>query len=330
MINPNIKLNPDLFDQSKLEMKPTRDGFGSGLVAAATADVNVVGLTADLAESTRMEAFQKQFPERFIEVGVAEQNMVTVASGLANYGKIPFVTSYASFSPGRNWEQIRTTIALNNVPVKVVGCHAGLTVGPDGATHQMLEDISLMRAMPNMIVVAPADANEAERATLAIAKNAKPSYLRLGREKTPVFTTNETPFEIGKAITLYEVESPDVGIIACGNMVYPAMLAAQELGNEGINATVINLHTIKPIDRNAIVAIAKSAGAIVTAEEHQIMGGMGSAIAEVLAEEFPVPIEFVGMRDEFGQSGKPDELMKHYKLDKEGIMVAARDAVRRK
>jgi len=330
MINPNVKLNPDLFDQSKLEMKPTRDGFGSGLVAAATADVNVVGLTADLAESTRMEAFQKQFPERFIEVGVAEQNMVTVASGLANYGKIPFVTSYASFSPGRNWEQIRTTIALNNVPVKVVGCHAGLTVGPDGATHQMLEDISLMRAMPNMIVVAPADANEAHRATLAIAQNGKPSYLRLGREKTPVFTTNETPFEIGKAITLYEVESPDVGIIACGNMVYPAMLAAQELGNEGINATVINLHTIKPIDRNAIVAIAKSAGAIVTAEEHQIMGGMGSAIAEVLAEEFPVPIEFVGMRDQFGQSGKPDELMKHYKLDKEGIMVACRDAARRK
>lgn len=330
MINPILKLNSELFDQSKLDMKPTRDGFGSGLVAAGMADVNVVGLTADLAESTRMEAFQKMFPERFIEVGVAEQNMVTVASGLANYGKIPFVTSYASFSPGRNWEQIRTTIALNNVPVKVVGCHAGLTVGPDGATHQMLEDIALMRSMPNMIVVVPSDANEAHRATLAIAKNGKPSYLRLGRDKTPVFTTDETPFEIGKSITVYENENPDVGIIACGNMVYPAMMAAQELGNEGINATVINLHTIKPIDRTAIVAIAKSTGAIVTAEEHQIMGGMGSAVAEVLAEEFPVPIEFVGMRDEFGQSGKPDELMKHYKLDKDGIMVAARDVVRRK
>ncbi len=330
MLNPTAKLNPDLFDQPKLEMKPTRDGFGVGLVEAGKANVNVVGLTADLSESTRMEAFQKMFPERFIEMGVAEQNLATVASGLANYGKIPFITSYASFSPGRNWEQIRTTIALNNVPVKVIGCHAGLTVGPDGATHQMLEDIALMRSMPNMIVVVPADANEANRATRAVAENGKPSYLRLGREKTPVFTTDATSFEIGKAITVFENTSPDVGIIACGNMVYPAILAAQELGNEGINATVINLHTIKPIDRDAIIAIAKSAGAIVTAEEHQIMGGMGSAVAEVLVEEFPVPVEFVGMRDAFGQSGKPDELMKFYKLDKEGIMVAARDAVRRK
>jgi transketolase len=330
MINPNAKLNPDIFDASKLEQKATRDGFGVGLVAAGTADVNVVGLTADLSESTRMDGFQKTFPDRFIEVGVAEQNMITLASGLANYGKVPFATSYASFSPGRNWEQIRTTIALNNVPVKIVGCHAGLTVGPDGATHQMLEDIALMRSMPNMIVIVPADANEANRATLAIAKNGKPTYLRLGREKTPVFTTNDTPFEIGKAITVYENNSPDVGIVACGNMVYPAMVAAQELGNEGINATVINLHTIKPIDRDAIVNLAKSAGAIVTAEEHQIMGGMGSAVAEVLAEEHPVPMEFVGMRDAFGQSGKPDELMKHYKLDVEGIMVACRDAVRRK
>ena len=330
MLNPNLKLNPDLFDQSKLDMKPTRDGFGSGLIQAGTVDVNVIALTADLSESTRVEGFQKQFPDRFIEVGVAEQNLATVASGLANYGKIPFITSYASFSPGRNWEQIRTTAALNNVPVKIVGCHAGLTVGPDGATHQMLEDIALMRSMPNMIVVVPADSNEASKATQVIAKNGKPSYLRLGREKTPVFTTDATPFEIGKAITVYENENPDVGIIACGNLVYPALLAAQELGNEGINATVINLHTIKPIDRNAIVALAKSTGAIVTAEEHQIMGGMGSAVAEVLVEEYPVPVEFVGMRDEFGQSGKPDELMKHYKLDKEGIMVAARDAVRRK
>lgn len=330
MINQNIKLNPDLFDQSKLPMKPTRDGFGSGLIQAGTADTNVIALTADLSESTRVEGFQKQFPDRFIEVGVAEQNLATVASGLANYGKVPFITSYASFSPGRNWEQIRTTAALNNVPVKVVGCHAGLTVGPDGATHQMLEDIALMRSMPNMIVVVPADSNEASKATQAIAKNGKPSYLRLGREKTPVFTTDETPFEIGKAITVFENEHPDVGIIACGNMVYPAIIAAQELGNEGITATVINLHTIKPIDRDAIISLAKSAGAIVTAEEHQIMGGMGSAVAEVVVEEYPVPMEFVGMRDEFGQSGKPDELMKHYKLDTEGIKVACRDVVRRK
>jgi transketolase len=329
MLNPNAKLNPDLFDQSKLEMKPTRDGFGVGLTIAGN-DLRVVAFTADLAESTRVENFKNVYPDRFVEVGVAEQNLATLASGLANYGKIPFITSYASFSPGRNWEQIRTTIALNNVPVKIVGCHAGLTVGPDGATHQMLEDIALMRAMPNMIVVVPADSNEASKATQAIAQNGKPSYLRLGREKTPVFTCDDTPFEIGKAITVFEDEHPDVGIIACGNLVYSSIVAAQELSNEGIHATVINLHTIKPIDRDAIVSLAKSAGAIVTAEEHQIMGGMGSAVSEVLGEEYPVPIEFVGMRDEFGQSGKPSELMKHYKLDVEGIKIACRDAVRRK
>lgn len=330
MINPNAKLNPDLFDQSKLELKPTRDGFGRGLVEAGKHDERIVALTADLAESTRVEWFAREFPNRFIEVGVAEQNLATVASGMANVGKIPFITSYATFSPGRNWEQIRTTICINDVSVKVVGCHAGLTVGPDGATHQALEDIAIMRALPNMQVIVPADMHEAFRATLAIAQTGKPAYLRLGREKMPVFTTSETPFEIGTAITVVDDTNPDVGIIACGNLVYEAIQAAKKLSEQGIQARVINIHTIKPIDRLAIIAVAKSAGAIVTAEEHQIAGGLGSAVAEVLAEEFPVPMEFVGVRDQYGQTGTPAELMKHYRVDRDAIVVAVQDVLRRK
>jgi transketolase len=263
-------------------------------------------------------------------MGVAEQNLVTVAAGLANYGKIPFVTSYATFSPGRNWEQIRTTVCINDVPVKIVGCHAGLTVGPDGATHQALEDIAIMRALPNMTVVVPCDSEESHKATIAIAQHppagGKPAYLRLGREKMPQVTTAETPFELGKAYYVYETENADVTIIACGSLVYESILAAQELGmNEGLNIDVINMHTIKPIDREIIVSAAKKTGAIVTAEEHQIIGGLGSAVAEVLAEEHPTPIEFIGIRDQYGQSGTPAELMQHYKLDKESIKVAVRD-----
>ena len=227
MINQNLKLNPDLFDQSKLENKPTRDGFGRGLVEAGKQNNNVVALTADLAESTRVEWFQKEFPDRFIEVGVAEQNLVTVASGMANVGKIPFITSYATFSPGRNWEQIRTTVCINDVPVKIVGNHAGLTVGPDGATHQALEDIAIMRVLPNMTVVVPADMHQAHLATLAIAESGKPAYLRLGRSGVPTFTTSETPFVIGKAQIVYQPESPDVTIVACGALVYEAMQAAK-------------------------------------------------------------------------------------------------------
>lgn len=330
MINKNAKLNPDLFDQSKLELKPTRDGFGRGLVEAGKHDERIVALTADLAESTRVEWFAQEFPNRFIEVGVAEQNLATVASGMANVGKIPFITSYATFSPGRNWEQIRTTICINDVSVKVVGCHAGLTVGPDGATHQALEDIAIMRALPNMQVIVPADIHEAFRATLAIAQTGKPAYLRLGREKMPVFTTSETQFEIGTAITVVDDANPDVGIIACGNLVYEAIQAAKKLSEQGIQARVINMHTIKPIDRTAIIAVAKSAGAIVTAEEHQIAGGLGSVVAEVLAEEFPVPMEFVGVRDQYGQTGTPAELMKHYRVDRDAIVVAVQDVLRRK
>lgn len=327
MIPNYIQLNTE-------EQKPTRDGFGVALKMLGEQNPNVVALTADLKESTRVEAFADAFPSRFFEVGVAEQNLVTVASGLANYGKIPFVTSYATFSPGRNWEQIRTTICINNVPVKVIGCHAGLTVGPDGATHQALEDIAIMRTLPNMAVIVPADSEEAKKATLAIGSDpvfiSKPAYLRLGREKMPQLTTLDTPFEIGKAYYAYETEGADVTVVACGALVYESIVAAQELGAEGINVVVLNLHTIKPIDREAIIAAAKKTKAIVTAEEHQLMGGMGSAVAEVLVEEFPVPMEFVAVRDQYGQSGKPSELMKHYKIDKESIKVAVHDVLKRK
>ncbi len=320
----------ETFNLKSTDQKATRDGFGLGLVAAGKSDERIVVLSADLKESTRVEAFAKEFPQRFFEIGVAEQNLATVAAGLATYGKIPFITSYATFSPGRNWEQIRTTACINDVPVKVIGCHAGLTVGPDGATHQALEDIAIMRVLPNMTVIVPCDSNEAYKATLAIAQTDKPAYLRLGREKTPIITTDATPFEIGKAITVIESEAHDVGIIACGNGVYPAILAAQELGNEGINATVINLHTIKPIDRQAIVSIAQSAGALVTVEEHQIAGGMGSAVAEVVVEEHPVPMEFVGVRNSFGQSGTPTELMDFYNINVAAIKVAVQDVLKRK
>ncbi len=330
MLSPQAKLHSDTLDIKKLEQKPTRDGFGVGLVEAGTQDSRIIALCADLTESTRIEDFKKLFPDRYIEIGVAEQNLATVASGLATYGKIPFIASYATFSPGRNWEQIRTTIAINNVPVKVVGSHAGVSVAEDGATHQALEDIAMMRALPNMTVVVPCDREEARKAALAIAQTGKPAYLRLGRAASPVFTTIDTPFEIGRAQLFYNPESPDVGIIACGTLVHPAIIAAHELEHEGIHVTVMNLATIKPIDRNALVALAKICGALVTAEEHQIAGGMGSAVAEVLAEEHPVPMEFIGIRDQFGQSGTPAELVKHYKLDTESIKIAVRDVLRRK
>lgn len=323
MLNKTLKINTE-------DQKATRDGFGVGLVEAGKKDERIVALTADLKESTRVEQFAKEFPDRFFEIGVAEQNLVTVASGLANYGKIPFVTSYATFSPGRNWEQIRTTVCINDVPVKVIGCHAGLTVGPDGATHQALEDIAIMRALPNMAVVVPCDSEEAYKATLVLAATNKPAYLRLGREKAPSVTTPETSFELGKGYYVFQTESADVTIVACGALVYTAIIAAEELGGQGINVDVINIHTIKPIDRDLVIQAAKKTGAVVTAEEHQITGGLGSAVAEVLAEEHPVPIEFIGVRDQFGQSGTPAELMKHYKLDSESIKVAVQDVLRRK
>ena len=327
-MNPQAKLLENIFTEPA--MAATRDGFGKGLVEAASVDARVVALSADLTESTRVEAFAKTYPDRFVEMGVAEQNMATVAAGMANYGKLPFITSYAAFSPGRNWEQIRTTIALNDVPVVICGMHAGVSVGPDGATHQMLEDIALMRAMPNMIVINPSDSEEARKATIAAAKAGKPVYMRFGREKTPVMTSPETPFEIGKSISCIENSASIATIIATGSLLYNALAAAKQLESEGISVDVINMHTIKPLDKEAIAAAAKKTGAIVTVEEHQIHGGLGGAVAEVLASEAPAPIEFIGVQDMFGQSGDPKELIEHYDMGSSHIAAAAKKAIERK
>jgi len=330
MINKDAKLVENIFDLESIEYGPTRDGFGKGVVEAGEKDENVVVLCADLAESTRSHWFKEKFPERYIEIGVAEQNLATVASGLAAVGKIPFITSYAAFSPGRNNEQIRTTISLNNQPVKVCGMHAGVSVGPDGATHQQLEDMALMRAQPNMTVVAPCDVEEARKATLMASSTGSPIYLRFAREKTPIFTTPDTPFEIGKAIILWESEIPQVAIVACGALVHNALLAAHELEEEGIGTIVVNNHSIKPMDEETITAVAKKAGAVVTVEEHQVMGGMGSAVAEVLARYAPTPIEFIGVQDQFGQSGEPEELIEHYGMDVKSIKGAVKTVIKRK
>lgn len=331
MLSPSQKLNQKMFDRDA-EQLPIRKGFGLGLLAAGEADANVVGLCADLTDSTQMNLFRDKFPNRFIQMGVAEQNLATVASGMAAMGKIPFITSYAMFSPGRNWEQIRTTVAYNDVPVKIIGSHAGVSVGPDGGTHQAIEDIALMRAIPNMTVISPCDAIEARKATLAAAKTGSPVYIRLIRDKTPVMTTDDTPFAIGKAQAFFEpiAGKPDVAIIATGALVHKALVAARELEREKIGVRVINLATIKPLDEDAVVRAAKDAGAIVTVEEHQVMGGMGSAVAELLSAKFPVPIEFIGVHDRFGQSGTPAELVEQYHMGSTHILAAAKKAIARK
>lgn len=330
-INHEANLADNIFDKNRIEQKPTRDGFGNGVVEAGKKDERVVVLCADLADSTRAQWFKDTFPSRYIEMGVAEQNLATVASGLANYGKIPFITSYAAFSPGRNNEQIRTTISLNNVPVKVAGMHAGVSVGPDGATHEQLEDVALMRVQPNMTVVVPGDAEEARKATYAAAFTGKPIYLRFAREKTPVFTTPNTPFEIGKANVLWDEEGNlDAVLIGCGTLVYNALVAAERIAHEGLRVAVLNCHTVKPLDIETIVRYAERARAVVTIEEHQVAGGLGSAVAECLAARYPVPIEFIGVHDQFGQSGEPDELIRHYGMDVDAIAEAVRRVVRRK
>lgn len=341
MLNPNLKLNTKLFN-SDVEQVPIRKGFGEGLVKAGEHNENVVALCADLTESTQMHLFAERFGDRFIEMGIGEQNLVGVASGMSAMGKIPFCSSYAMFSPGRNWEQIRTTISYNERKVIVVGSHAGISVGPDGGTHQALEDIALMRVIPNMNVVSPCDAIEAKKATIALAGKEDPvltlsgvggpSYLRLAREKTPIITTPETPFELGKAETYWMPDAglAEVGIIATGSLLYNALISAKELESEGIKVKVVNLATIKPIDKDAIIALAKETKGIVTVEEHQVAGGMGSAVAEVLASDCPVPIEFIGVKDRFGQSGTPNELVEHYGMGKESIKEAVKKILKRK
>ncbi len=306
----------------------TRDGLGEGLLIAGK-EKKVVVLCADLAESTRTVAFKKKFPDRFIEVGVAEQNLVTIASGMASMGKIPFAASFAAFSPGRNWEQIRTTICYNNVAVKIAGCHAGLSVGPDGATHQALEDVALMRILPNMTVIVPCDAIEAAKATIAAAQHPSPVYLRFGREKTPTITTQETPFSIGKANIIIESNNPSCALIANGILVSEALLAAETLKKEyGIETLVINCHTVKPLDEKTILDAARRCGKIVTAEEHQKAGGLGSAIAEFLAQsDVPTPMRLVAVDDSFGESGTAEELLKKYHLTAKDIVAKVQELV---
>lgn len=331
MLNPELKLNPKLFMDDVLQ-EPIRKGFGLGLRTAGEKNKQVVALCADLTESTQMHLFKERFPERFIEIGVAEQNLATVASGMAAMGKIPFASSYAMFSPGRNWEQIRTTIAYNEQKVIIVGSHAGISVGPDGGTHQAIEDIALMRVIPKMDVVSPCDSVEAEKATRALVETKHPAYLRLAREKTPVMTTAETPFEFGKAQLFW---IPDhgiahVGVIATGALTYKALCAVRELEKKGIKAKVLVVTTIKPLDTEAIIALAKETKAIVTVEEHQIAGGLGSAVAETLVSAYPVPIEFIGVHDQFGQSGTPEELIEHYGMGQKAIEAAIVRVINRK
>ena len=331
MLNPSLKLNTKMFDDPPAggEQVPIRQGFGEGLLLAGEKNAQVVGLCADLTESTKMNLFADKFPNRFIQIGVAEQNLASVASGFAAMGKIPFISSYAMFSPGRNWEQIRTTICYNNQPVKIAGSHAGISVGPDGGTHQAIEDIAITRVLPRMIVLSPADAIEAKKATLASVDTGTPVYIRLAREKTPVMTTESTPFEIGKAQIFWKSDTPKVGIIATGALLHKALLAAKELEEKGIEVEVMNLATIKPLDEKAIIELARKTGRIVTVEEHQIRGGMGSAVAECLAKNFPVPIEFIGVDDQFGQSGTPEELIEHYGMGTKSIIEAVKRVSKR-
>jgi transketolase len=332
MISSSQKLNPKIFEND-IEQIPIRKGFGEGLLKAGEVDKRIVGLCADLTESTQMHLFRQKFPERFIQMGVAEQNLASTASGLAAMGKIPFITSYAMFSPGRNWEQIRTTICYNNQPVKIAGSHAGISVGPDGGTHQAIEDLAITRVIPRMVVISPCDAIEARKATVAVAKTNSPTYIRLAREKTPIMTTDATPFEIGKAAVFFEPAGgvrADVGIIATGALVFKTLKVAQALEKEGKKIKVLNLATIKPLDEEAVWKLAHETGAIVTVEEHQIAGGMGSAVAECLAKHYPAPIEFIGVKDKFGQSGTPDELLEFYGMGEKDIREAVNKVMLRK
>ncbi|MDI6871063.1 MAG: transketolase family protein [Bacillota bacterium] len=310
------------------EWKLSRDGFGEGMIELGQADPRVVVLGADLSDSTRALWFKEKFPDRFFSFGIAEQNMLGAAGGLSLAGKIPFVCTYGVFLSGRAWDQIRTTICYSNLNVKMGGAHGGISVGPDGATHQALEDCALIRVLPNMTLVVPCDYYETKKATIAVGKMFGPAYVRFGREKTPVITAPDTPFELGKAAVFRE--GSDISLIANGYMVSQCLLAADELAKEGISARVINLHTLKPLDREAIVKAAQETGAIVTAEEHQLIGGLGAAVAEVVAEECPVPMAMIGIRDQFGESGSPEELLKLHGLTAGNVAQTARKLLARK
>jgi transketolase len=323
MLNPDLKLNPNLFEPT-VEKKATREGFGQALVELGKTNPNVVVLTADLSESTKTEEFAKLFPERFFEVGVAEQNMIAIAAGLGTSGKIAFASSYAVFSPGKNWETIRTTIAYNQSNVKIAGHHSGIMTGPDGATHQSTEDIALTRTLPGMTVFSPCDVIEAKKTTLEAAKIFGPVYLRFTRDKTPIITTEQTPFDAHKIQTFWTSETPKVTIFATGHLLYQALLAAKNLEEQKIQVLVANVSTIKPCNEETIVKLAEQSGKVITVEDHQVAGGMGSMIAEVLAKKRPTQIKFIGMQDTFGESGQPLELIKKYQMDEKAIEDAVK------
>ena len=311
-----------------LGQKDTRSGFGAGLHEAGKLDSNVVALCADLTGSLMMDAFKDEFPERFIQAGIAEANMISASAGLATGGKIPFAGTFANFATGRVYDQIRQSVAYSHKNVKICASHAGLTLGEDGATHQILEDLGLMKMLPGMVVINPCDYNQTKAATMAIAKYDGPCYLRFGRPKWPVFIPEDMPFEIGKALMLNE--GKDVTIFATGHMVWKAIEAGHALAEKGIDAEVVNIHTIKPLDRDAILASAKKTGCVVSAEEHQMNGGLGDSIAQLLGRELPMPMEYVAVNDSFGESGTPDQLLEKYGLTAAAIVAAAERAIARK
>lgn len=329
MLNPHLYLNEKIFDEG-VEQKPTRDGFGDGLVQLGDTDPNIVALCADLTESTRIEAFAKKYPERYFEVGVAEQNMAAIAAGLGVTGKIPFISSYATFSPGKNWETIRTTIVYNEANVKIAGHHSGIVTGPDGATHQATEDIAITRCWPNIQVVDPCDSVEAKKATIAIGQTTGAFYIRFTRDKTPVMTTEQTPFQLTKMQTYWVSENPQAAIFGTGHLLYYALLAAKALESEGINVLVVNVATIKPLDEETLLTIAKETNAVITVEDHQVMGGLGGAIAETLAKNYSIPMEFIGLQNTFAESGSPKELIEKYGLGKTAIIEAVKKVIKRK
>lgn len=329
MLNPDLKLNPKLFD-ADVEKDATRSGYGKGLVALGDTNPNVVALSADLTESTKADAFAKKYPERFFEVGVAEQNMATVAAGLGVSGKIPFFSSYSTFSPGRNWEQIRTTIVYNESNAKIAGHHAGLMTGPDGATHQATEDIAITRVWPKIAVFVPCDAIEGQKATMTAAEIVGPVYLRFTRDKTPIITTPETPFESGKSQAYWVSEAPACSIFATGYMLYYALVAAKELEAEGVQTEVINVASIKPLDTQTVLESVKKTGCAVSVEDHQVAGGLGGMLSEVFAEHLPTPLERIGLQDVFGESGTPLELIQKFHMDTPDIKNAVKKAIGRK
>jgi transketolase len=321
-----MHLVPDVFSPA-VPKKASRDGFGKALLELGEKDQNVWALTADVSESTRTHWFSEKFPERFVQVGVAEQNMAGVAAGIAACGKKAFISAFGAFSPGRNFDQIRVSICYNDVDVKIHASHCGLSVGPDGASHQILEDLAMMRALPNMVVLVPSDLEQAKKATLAAARLKTPAYIRTSRENYPVFTTSDTPFIIGKA-NVYR-DGKDVAIFACGLQVFDSLKAADELSKKGIDAAVIDMHTIKPIDAETVIAFAKKCKALVSVEDHQVDGGLGSAIAEVLAENHPAKLKRIGMKGSFGESGNCSDLYKKYGLDAAGIVKGVEEALQK-